>query len=98
MPRPDEPTLQVVDPGVVGALKPNGRPACLLHDGGATMAADVVEGADGLVAAENDEERFTVDVGHEVGAGRRELRRPADHDPVAAEPLAPFEIEEPLVV
>src|SRR5882672_2161147 len=69
VPGPDEPPLEVVDPGVVRALEPNGRPAGLFDHGGAAVLADVVEGADGVIAATNDQEWLTVDVGDEVRAG-----------------------------
>ena len=60
---PDELPVQVVDPGVVRALEADGLAARLLDDGGAAMAADVVERPELVVAAADDDERLAVELG-----------------------------------
>ena len=73
MPGLDEVALEVVDPGVVRALEPDGRAARLLDDRRPAVAADVEEGPQLAVAAARDEERLVIDLGGEVGPGGRRV-------------------------
>ncbi len=94
----DEVPLEVVDPGVVRALEPDGRATRLLDDRGAAMAADVVERAQVTVATAGDQQRLVVDRRQEVRARRRGILLAPDDHPLAAEPLAPLEIVDRRVV
>ncbi len=95
---PDELALEVVDPGVVRTLEADRLAARLLDDGRAAMPADVVEAAQDAVPAADDDERLVVDLGQEVGAGRRRVLLAPDDDPVAPEPLGPLELVDRRVV
>ena len=94
----DERAVEVVDPGVIRALEADRLAARLLDDRRAAMAADVVEAAQDAVAAADDDERLVVDLGQEVGPGRRGVRLAPDDDPVAPEPLVPLELVDRRVV
>ena len=84
--RPDEPSVEVVRPGVVRALEDLVDVAAarlVVEELGATVGTHVVERADlaGVVAREHD--RLAGEVAHEVVPGSRDLLGPADADPVA---------------
>ena len=95
---PDELALEVVDPGVVRALEPDGLAARLLDDRRPAVAADVEERPQLAVATAGDEQRLVVDLRREVRPGGRRVLLPPDDDPVAAEPLLPLELVDRRVV
>ena len=95
---PDELAVEVVDPGVVRALEPDGRATALLDHGSTAMLADVVEAAQDAVPAPDDEQRLVVDRRQEIGRRLRCVRVAPDDDPVAPEPAFALEIVDRLVV
>ena len=91
--------VEVVDPGVVRALEPDGRAARLLDDGRAAMPADVVERAQDVVPSADDHEWLVVDRGPGSRCpGAPRVLLASDHHPVAPEPLASFELVDRRVV
>ena len=95
---PDEPAVEVVDPGVVGALEADRGAALALLDRGATVAADVVERADDVVLATHEQELLAQHVPKDEAARSRDLLGPPDRDPVAEEDLLPLPLVHGLVV
>ena len=96
---PDQPAVEVVDPGVVRALEADGLAARLFDHRRAPVLADVVEGAQDAVPGADDHERLAQLL-------RQEVRSPAsgasssrpDADPVAQEPVVALERPDRLVV
>ena len=82
---PEELPVEVVDPGVVGALEADGLAALPLLHRGAPMAADVVEGADHVVAAADEDHALAEEVAQDEAPRLRQLLGPADRDPVPEE-------------
>ena len=89
---PDELAVEVVDPGVVGALEADGLAAGLFDDGRAPVLADVVEGPQDAIPGAHDHERLAVLLGQEILARPAGIRLAPDDRPVPVEPLAPFEL------
>ena len=82
---PHQAAVELVDPGVVGALEADGLAALALLDRGPPVAAHVVERADHVVAAADQEHALAQHVAHEEAAGLGDLLRAADREPVAEE-------------
>ena len=95
---PDELAVEVVDPGVVGALEADGLAAVPLLHRGAPVAAHVVEGADHVVPAADQEDALVEHLAHEEAAGLGELFRAGDGEPVAVEDLLALPVEDGVVV
>ena len=95
---PDEPPVEVVDPGVVGALEADGLAALPLLHRGAPVAAHVVEGADHVVAAADQDDGLAHHRLQPERAGLREVLLARDQEPVAAEPVLLLEVEDRLVL
>ena len=64
---PDEPAVEVVDPGVVRALEADGLAALALLDRGAPVAAHVVERADHVVLAADEDDVLAEHVAQDEG-------------------------------
>ena len=77
---PDELPVEVVDPGVVGALEADGTAAVPFLDRGAPVAAHVVERADHVVPAAHQEHALVEHLAHEEaspGSGTSSARATA---------------------
>ena len=98
VPGPDEPPVQVVDPGVVWALETDRRPAFTLLYRRATMAAHVVEGANDVVTAADQQDALAEVIAQDEASRIRDLFRPRHRDPVPEEPLLALELQERVVV
>ena len=88
---PDETAVEVVDPGVVRALEADGLATLALLDRGPPVATHVVERADDVVLAADEEDALAEQVPEHEAPRLRDLLGPADRDPVAEEvpPRAP---------
>ena len=95
---PDEPAVEVVDPGVVGALEADGGAALPLLDRGATVAAHVVERADHVVLAAHEQQLLAVEVEELEAAGRRDVLDAGGHHPVGADDALALPVQDRLVV
>ena len=78
--------VEVVDPGVVGALEADRLAAGLFDDRGAPVLADVVEGAQDTIPGAHDHERLAELLRQEVRPGFGGILIPPDTHPVAQEP------------
>ena len=78
-------TIEAVVPAVIGTMQESSLAAGFGDDGGGVMAADIVESAQGTVAAADDDDRLTGDHGAHKLAGRFHLFSAADELPGLAE-------------
>ena len=93
-----EAAVELVDPGVVGALEADGLAALALLDRGAPVAAHVVERADLVVPAADQEHALAQHVAHEEAAGLGDLLRAADREPVALQDVLALPVEDRRVL
>ena len=91
---PYEAAVEVVDPGVVGALEADGLAALALFDRGAPVAAHVVERADLVVPAADQEHALAQHVADEEAAGLGDLFCAADGEPVALQDVLALPVED----
>ena len=81
----DQVPVQIVGPGVVAADEIADDGSGLIHQPGAAVAADVMEGLDGHVVVADDQHRPGADVDRDHVARLRHVRLDRDIDPVLAE-------------
>lgn len=82
--------IEIVDPGVVGALEAGDLAAAILDEGGAAVTAEVEEGVDGVVLVADDDDVFAGEFGQEVFAGKIDIFLAADKDPAFGKPRFEF--------
>jgi hypothetical protein len=78
--------VEIVDPGMIRALKA-GNPALRLGDkGGAAMPAEVEEGADVLIVVPHHDDILAAELGEEILPLEEDVLVPADADPTIGIP------------
>ncbi len=95
---PHQAPVEVVDPGVVGALEADRLAALALLDRGPPVAAHVVERADDRVPAADEQHLLAEHLEQPEAAGLGDLLGAGHRDPVAQEDLLGLPGEDRLVV